>query len=151
MSAYRLVRIIENHSERLASNLLFKVRNSTRTREYARVPEEELRARVYEIYRHLGEWLEGKTELEIERRYADIGAVRAEQGVPVTELLWAIVFTKETLWEFLVEQAVPERPFEVFGQMELLRLMDQFFDRALCYAAEGHERVRLEMRPMYVN
>jgi len=151
MSAFRLVRIIENHSERLASNLLFKVRNSTRTREYTKVPEEELRARVYEVYRHLGEWLSGKTEMELEERYNRIGFFRAEQGVPAAELMWAIVYTKETLWEFLVEQAVPERPFEVFGELELLRMLDQFFDHALCYAAEGHERSRRELHPLYIN
>ncbi len=151
MSASGLVRVIEGQADRLAANLLFKVRNSTRTREYAKVPEEDLRARVYDVYRHLGDWLSGKSDPELERRYSDIGACRAEQGVPVAELMWVMVYTKETLWEFLVEQSVPERPFEVFGEMELLRLLDQFFDRALCYAAEGHERVRQEMRPTYIH
>jgi hypothetical protein len=31
-------------------------------------------------------------------------------------------------------------PIEIYGEMELLRLLDQFFDRALCFAAEGYER-----------
>jgi hypothetical protein len=25
-------------------------------------------------------------------------------------------------------------PIEIYGEMELLRLLDQFFDRALCFA-----------------
>ena len=31
-------------------------------------------------------------------------------------------------------------PVEIYGEMELLRLLDQFFDRGLCFATEGYER-----------
>jgi hypothetical protein len=31
-------------------------------------------------------------------------------------------------------------PIEIYGEMELLRLPDQFFDRALCFATEGYEQ-----------
>jgi hypothetical protein len=34
-------------------------------------------------------------------------------------------------------------PLEIFGEMELLRLLDQFFDRAICYTAEGYEAAKL--------
>jgi len=33
-----------------------------------------------------------------------------------------------------------DRPLELYQEMELLRLVDQFFDRAVYYAARGHER-----------
>ena len=83
MLAYRLVRLIETHSD------------STRCRpseKGSRVPTapattatslpEELKQRVYEIYRHLGDWLLGKTEFDIKERYLEIGALRAAQHVP---------------------------------------------------------------------
>jgi hypothetical protein len=31
-------------------------------------------------------------------------------------------------------------PIEIYGEMELLPLLDQFFDRALCFAAEANEQ-----------
>jgi hypothetical protein len=31
-------------------------------------------------------------------------------------------------------------PVEPYGEMELLRLLDQFFDRALCFATAGYEQ-----------
>jgi hypothetical protein len=31
-------------------------------------------------------------------------------------------------------------PIENYGEMELLRLLDQFVDRALCFATEGYEQ-----------
>jgi hypothetical protein len=37
-------------------------------------------------------------------------------------------------------QGFTPSPVEIYGEMELLRLLDQFFDRALCFAAEGYEQ-----------
>ena len=139
--AYRLVRLIEAHSEQLAGNLLDTVKSSEKTRAYVtQVPEQELRSRVSEVYHNLGEWLLGKTEADVGRRYEEIGARRAAQGVPLTELISALVFTKDNLWEFLLKEAGVERPVEVFGELELLQLLDQFFDRAIYYSAIGYER-----------
>ena len=142
MLAYRLVRLIETHSDALASSLLAKVETSELTRSYRNVPAEELKRYVYEIYRHLGDWLLGKSEFDIEQRYEEVGTRRAHQGVPLSELIWCIALTKENLWEFLRKDSVMERPSEVFGELEMLQLLDQFFDRATYYAALGHERAQ---------
>lgn len=141
MLAYRLVRLIETHSDALAAGLLQKVQNSEIAAEYANVPPEELKQKVYEIYRHLGDWLLGKSEFDIEKRYTEIGVTRAQQHVPLSGLSWAIILTKENLWEFLKKESVLDRPAEVFGELEMLQLLDTFFDRALYYAALGYERV----------
>lgn len=142
MLAYRLVRLIETHSDALAAGLLEKVKNSELTRSYRSVPPEELKQRVYEIYRHLGEWLLGKTAFDIELRYEEIGTRRAHQGVPISELIWAIILTKENLWEFLKRESPMERPVEVFSELEMLQLLEQFFERAIYYASVGYERAQ---------
>ena len=79
MLAYRLLRLVENHSEALAAGLLEKTQNSPLLPGYRNVPPGELEQRVYEIYRHLADWLLGKTELDVEKRYTEIGAKRARQ------------------------------------------------------------------------
>jgi hypothetical protein len=142
MLAYRLVRLIETHSDALAGSLLERVRNSPLLTEYRNVPPEDLKQRVYEIYRHLGEWLLSKSEQDIERRYVEIGAQRAAQQVPLSQLNWTIILTKENLWEFLKKESAMERPTEVFGELEMLQLLDQFFDRAIYYGAVGYEQYR---------
>lgn len=139
MLAYRLVRLIETHSDGLAASLLAKVQNSEFTRDYRNVPAEDLQERVYEIYRHLGDWLLGKSEFDIKERYREIGARRYAQHVPLNQLIWVIVLTKENLWEYLQREAGMERPSEVFGELEMLQLLDQFFDRAIFYASVGYE------------
>jgi hypothetical protein len=144
MLTHRLVRLIEAHSEALASELLEKVQQSEYTRSYCRVPGEELRKRVCEIYQHLGEWLLARTDSDLERRYRDIGARRFCQRVPLPQLIWAIILAKQTLWEFLSWESVPDRLAEVFGELELLKLLGNFFDRAGHWAATGYEDARAQ-------
>jgi hypothetical protein len=141
MMLYRLVRLIETHSQALADCLLDQVQNSELTQSYQQsVPAEELKERVYEVYRHLGEWLMGKDELCLEQRYLQIGARRAGQRVPLSAVIWVIVLTKENLWDFVKKESVLERPVEVFGELEMLQLLEQFFDRAIYYASVGYEQ-----------
>src|SRR5437762_7706895 len=77
-----------------------------------KVPEAELRSRIHEILEHLGEWLLTKTGSDVEIRYRDLGARRAAQGVSLADFCWAIVLTKEHLWEFLQRQGFLRSPVE---------------------------------------
>ena len=142
MLAYYFVRLIETHSDALASKLLNKVQQSGSTRAYNGVPLNELKQRVYEIYEHLGDWVLGKKDVDIQRRYREIGARRYHQQVPLSELIWAIVLTKQNLWEFLTLESIVDGPVRVFGELEALQLLSQFFDRAIYYAAMGYEEAR---------
>jgi len=139
MLSHRFVRHIEDRSDALASGLLHKIQRSARTEAFRKVPPAELTGRVSEIYRHLGEWLLDKSESDIEKRYTEIGIRRAQQGVPLSQLIWAIMLTKDNLWEFILDDSYPDRPIEVFGKQELLQLLDQFFERAIYSAALGYE------------
>src|SRR5215470_7180558 len=146
MTLYRLVRLIESHSNELASALLNRVRSSEATPDYYLVPDEDLRERVYEIYRHLGDWLITRDEFDLEQRYEKIGARRAKQNVPLSQVIWAIVLTKDNLWEFLKLHSEMDRPVEAFGELEMLQMLDLFFNRAIYFAAVGYEKECTEMQ-----
>src|SRR5580692_3142227 len=140
--AYRLVKLIENHSDGLSRSLQSRYRQCGKCSAYANVPERELTDKVYDVYHHLGAWLLSKTEADIEERYLEIGAKRAAQGVPVSQVVWMICLVRENLWDYLQKHAELEKPAEIFGEMELLELLDQFFNRAIYYATLGHERAK---------
>jgi len=140
MIALRLVRLIESHSDELTESLIAKFETSARTADLRKVPSEELRGRIHEILEHLNEWLLTKTGRDIEQLYRSIGERRAAQGVALSGFCWGIILTKEHLWEFLQQQGFMRGPVEIYGELELLRLLDQFFDRALCFATEGYEQ-----------
>ena len=139
MIALRLVHLIESHSEELAEGLTQKLLSSDRTRDLRNVSANELHHRCQEIYRNLSDWLLTKTEHDVETVYKALGARRAAQGVSMAALTWAILLTKEHLWGFLEWEGVHGGLHNIFGELELLRLLEQFFDRAVYYATEGYE------------
>lgn len=139
MIALRLVRLIEDHSQELVDELLKKIGSSEKTRDMSKVPVHELRDRVYEILKNLGDWLLYKKEDDIQNRYREIGMRRAMQQVSLSDYCWAVIFTKEHIWDFLQREGMLRGPLEIYGELELVRLLDQFFDRALGYATEGYE------------
>ena len=94
MLAVRLVRLIENHIEQLSRDLSEKVWNSPRCSDLNKVPASELQARTHEIYRNLSDWLLDKADAQVERRYTELGAARAQQGVAYSHFAWAIISTK---------------------------------------------------------
>ncbi len=60
--------------------------------------------------------------------------------------MWAIIPTRENLWEYLKQEETLERPAEIFGELEMLELLEQFFDRAIYWAAVGYEQETAELR-----
>jgi hypothetical protein len=138
--ALTLVRVIERHSNELAGELVTKLGTFPRTTDLRKVPVEELRREIEEILQHLSDWLLTKTGDDIEQRFFELGERRASQGVTLSDFCWAIAVIKEHLWEFLERQGFKRGPVEIYGEMELLRLLDRFLDRALCSATEGYEQ-----------
>jgi hypothetical protein len=140
MIALRLVRLIESHADVLAQELTCKLQASPRTSDMRKVPTIELRERMHEVLQHLSEWLLTRPGSEIQQRYVGIGLRRAAQGVSLSDYCWAMVMTKETLWDFVQKEGVLRGAIDLYGEIELLRLIDQFFDSALCHAADGFEQ-----------
>jgi hypothetical protein len=145
MIALRLVRLIEAHSDQLAESLLDKLEQSSRAADLRNVPEAELRERIHEVYRNLSDWLLTKTDSDVERVYTQLGRRRAGQHIALSAVCWALMMTQENLWNFLEIEGIRERPLEILGGFELLRLLDQFFDRAVYYTTLGYENYAGEL------
>lgn len=161
MLAGRLVKLIEKNSEQLAHDLSEKVWSSPRCSDLHKVPPDELRARTREIYQNLNNWLMNMTEAEVEQRYTELGARRASQGVAYSHFLWAITATREHMVAFVQREGLSDSAVELHGELELMRILGQFFDRALYYTAMGYERERTRIgenlkrrkddaRPVYI-
>ena len=143
MFAVKLIQLIEAHADKLADGLMHRLKNSPRCHELMqRVPHDEMQRRTHEIYRNLTEWLSTKTEAEIEERYIGLGVRRARQGVPFSDFMWAVISTKEYLWEYLQREGIMGEPVELWGELDLLHSLGRFFDCTLYYAAIGYASVQ---------
>ena len=140
MLALRLVRLIEKHSAEIADGLMTKLRTSVRTPAYRNLHEDELRGAVVSLYAHLEEWLLTKTESDVEGYFRSIGRRRAADGIPFSQVAWALMTSKEQLWGFVYQEAAADKALELYGELEFLETLDHFFDRAVYYALVGYEQ-----------
>lgn len=142
MVGSRLVHLIERHAEELAAGLTAKLRQSELTSDFRKVPAEELQRTTAELYHNLGEWLLRKTEKDIENHFVSIAQHREADGVRLPQFVWAVVMSRNHLYRFLVGQAFADSIFELYGELELQELLNQFFERAIYYGVVGYEEAR---------
>ena len=142
MLAVRLVKLIENHIEQLSRELSEKVWSSPRCSDLNKVPAAQLEARTREIYRNMSDWLLDNAETQVERRYTELGAARAQQGVAYSHFAWAIISTKEHVRTFVQREGLSESAMELHGELELQLLLGHFFDLVVYYTAVGYEQER---------
>lgn len=140
MLGLRLVRLIQKHSNEIAEGLMAKLLTSPRTQAYRNLREDEFRDAATALYAHLEEWLLNKTESDVERYFKDVGARRANDGIPASQMAWAINLSKAQLREFVYQESGADRALELYGELEFLDTLDRFFARAIYYALLGYEQ-----------
>ena len=141
MVAARLIQLIESNSRQIADVVAGRICES---RQVQTISRDEISSKTHDLLGHLGEWLLTKSDTDIRNRYHDFGITRANRGVALADVCRAIVLTKQYLWEYLQSQGFVRNAAELYGEMELLWLLDQFFDRAVCYTVEGYETTRTD-------
>src|SRR5215468_10493890 len=133
------MRLIETHAEQLTEKLLQAIRTNPRTTFLHELSEAELRRRVFDLYHNLGRWLGERNEKEIEATYADLGRRRFREGVPLSELVYALNLVKQHLWEYIQANDLPETPTDLYGEEQLVVRAGRFFDTAIYYTVRGFE------------
>lgn|SRR5487761_848330 len=140
MLSDRLVRMIENHADQLTLGAVQNLRSSPHTPSYQGLSHDDLYQRVYKVYHDLGRWLAEKTDNALHDWYAELGEKRFSQGIPLSEVIWALILTKYYLRDYIRMYGLADSALELHQQQELYHLLDYFFDRSLLYAALGYER-----------
>ncbi len=142
----RLIRSIESNAEEFTESIVKNLQSSPRTESYHKLSYREIYNRCYEVYHNLGRWLWEKSDQAVQARFNELGERRCEQGIPLAEVLWALVLTKDRLLEYLGACGLVDSAVELYQQQEFDRLIGHFFDRAVCYTAAGYERQASEKK-----
>jgi hypothetical protein len=139
MLSARLVQIIENHAEQLTRGLIDDLRSNKRTPHYHHLTRNELYDRTYDVYRNFGRWLAGETESAIESSYTHLGERRFAEGIPLSEIVYALGLTKHHLVDYITFAGMIDSAVDLYGARELQRLVGRFFDKAVYYTVRGFE------------
>lgn len=140
MQLGELVALIENQADELAGLMVSRVRESPRMSAYHRFGDGELAARASLVYANLGKWLEEASEGQVEEEYFRLGERRCQERIPLSQVVWALLLTRRTLWQF-VETLGRDQESDLQGTLDLEILVVRFFDRAILHAVRGYESV----------
>jgi len=139
MLSVRLVQLIEGHAEELTRGLLDDLHSNQRTPAYHSLPREELRHRVYNVYRNLGRWLGEKTDEMIKAMYTELGERRCHEGIPINEVVYALILIKYHLRDYIHSSGLVDSAVDLYQEQQLQRSLGQFFDKAIYYTVRGYE------------
>ena len=134
----RLVALIEANADDLASLVQRRLFEEGRTAAYHRLPPAEVCLRARRVFARLGSWLERASDQALEEEYEELGRIRRLEGIPLSEVVLALLVTRRALWEFVDSQPA-DTVLEVRQQLDLELLVVPFFDRAIYYTVRGYE------------
>ena len=141
MHAIKLVRHMKANADPMSGTVIQKIRASERCAGLAlNISAEEQKHTIAEVYRDLVDWLATETSSSIRERYIAMGVRRAQQGVPFTDLYWAVCIAHEYLWEYMQQECLLDEPVEFWGGVNLLRSLTQFFDNAFYFILLGYQK-----------
>lgn len=140
MRAPKLIQHLKADAGGMSERLFEKIRNSRKCSDLVlRVAAEEHKGYAMGVYHDLVEWLETETDSSIEHRYMALGNLRARQGVPFSNMFWAVRITREYLWDYIQQECLLEEPVEFWGGVMLFRSLNHFFDHVLYFALLGYQ------------
>jgi hypothetical protein len=151
MISAKLIELIHIHAGRLADDVAADLRSNQRTPAFRAVALADLSQRVAQIFNHLGNWIGEPGSQAVKAEFADWGGRRFGQGIPISQIVQAIIVIKAHLRRYirdhgLVDSAFPRveadyiLPMHLHSLQQLNEQVGAFFDEALFQLALGYER-----------
>jgi hypothetical protein len=132
------VRRIEDHAEELTRELLGDLAVNPRTPAYHKIPLAELHQRAHDVYRNLGRWLNQETDDTIQKTYEDLGSLRRREGVPLDQIVYALILTKYHLRDYIRVSGIVDSAVDLYQEEDLHIRVGRFFDKAVYFTVRGY-------------
>src|SRR5579875_2505914 len=117
--ASRLITLIESDAVELTRRTIETLQTSRHTPSYRHLASDDLHAKVFDVYHQFGRWVLENTESAIQSRYQELGEQRFHERIPLQEVLWALVLTKNHLRQHLSAWGLADSAVELYRQQEL--------------------------------
>jgi len=150
MIAAKLIELIEIHADRLTADVARDLVTNERTRGFRAVRPQDLEQRIFQIFHHLGNWIGEPRSRSVEAEFGDWGRRRFDQGIPLSEIVYAVIVLKQHMARYILDNGLVDAsfpridsdyvlPMHLNSLQELNTQVGQFFDEALYHLACGHE------------
>jgi succinate-acetate transporter protein len=141
---------VQDHGEEIATMWLRDLRVSAQTPSYGVVTDEELVNASEFALTQVDEYFSGQpSESDIGEFFHNLGATRAAQGLPLPELIGAILLLKREIWVSARTHGVWESAMDLQRAVDLSRELGRFFDRAVYYSTLGYTGSPLRVKDAF--
>ncbi|HON38745.1 MAG: hypothetical protein ACOX3E_11945 [Desulfomonilia bacterium] len=136
----RLIKLIEDNADELTNRVCKDLLTREETKSYRTLTQDLLRDRIYDVYSRLDSWLNKKMQTgEVQQYYSDMGKKRFREGIPLHEVIMALMIIKRHLWLYVRENQFFDSTYECYQALELNNKVVLFFDRAIFFTIVGYE------------
>lgn len=106
---------------------------------YKKLSKEKLIERHEALYKNLVEWInKGADNDQAEKYFMNVGATRFEEGIPLSEVNYALFITKKVFWEFLSKEKNFFDGQDCNSIIQTLRVISNYFDLGSFYIIRGY-------------
>ena len=134
-----LIRMIEDHWERITLRAVSRLRQDPDVPNLRRLTDSELQEWGRGVLKNLSQWLVQTRDQQVVRRYENLGRVRFEEAVPLYEVVRGIQILKDETIDFARGQGFGPSVVEVYAEEELEHRLDRFFDWLVYHLVRGYE------------
>jgi uncharacterized protein len=141
---------VADYGEEIATMWLRDLKGSPQTASYGLVPEADLANASEFALTRVDQYLSGQSsDYEVGEFFYRLGKARAEQHLPLPELISAILLFKREVWMSARQHGVWESAMDLQRAVNLNRKLGRFFDRAVYYASAGYTGLTFPARDIF--
>jgi len=143
---YNLIQLIQDNAEDLTRRLCKDLLSREETKSYRRISEDIVAERVFDVYSKLDKWLSKDKHKsgEVRKNYMELGRKRCKEGIPLQEVVMALMLIKRHLWLYVREKHFFDSAYECNQALEMNNKVVLFFDRAIYFTTMGYEEELLK-------
>ena len=132
MNAGPLLRILEKNPPEMLTELNAELKINLGTSHYRRLSEEQLAQRHFAVTQGLAHWLTTRDESVLQKTGEDLGKRRFAEGIPLGQVVLALILVEKYLWIFLESYAAPM-------DEAIRQAVVEFFQKDAYYTAKGYQ------------
>ncbi len=141
MLSDKLIWLVERQADHLGKRWARMLREHPATASYHNFNDEYLERSIREVYRNLSDYIEDAHSAEqLARLFMDIGVRRKTQGVPLHELVFAIILARRNIWNFIMEEETFSSAFKFHQVNEFWQRIMIFFDKNIYFVVHGYTK-----------
>jgi hypothetical protein len=140
MISEKFVRLIKDNIDEIVKYWCNEIHDNETTPAFRAVDAQICVPYGTSLLQELGDWLdEKKKPMELKDFYIDLGKRRAQEGLPIEDVVSAHLLLKRHIWLFVLSHGFLSTAFELYQVLEINNRVVNFFDHVIYYTVYGYE------------